>query len=162
MKTHQRPSPKDVLWHSPEFSLEQVHCVFRQGFWLEKCLRTWRFSTSPPELRWIFPRKKRHGSVFSPPQIWRVCHEFPLWKKKIKKNTQTSLGEKKSVTPPGLRLRPPVYNLISREAAVDTELDGVAVPKGTGTLDGDIFWGELWGSLVAVYRLKVRCLKQEA
>ena len=31
-----------------------------------------------------------------------------------------------------LRLRPPVYNLISREAAVDTELDGVAVPKGTG------------------------------
>ena len=24
MKTHQRPSPKDVLWHSPEFSLEQA------------------------------------------------------------------------------------------------------------------------------------------
>ena len=35
----------------------------------------------------------------------------------------------------GLRLRPPVYNLISREAAVDTELDGIAIPKGTGTLD---------------------------
>ena len=35
----------------------------------------------------------------------------------------------------GLRLRPPVYNLISREAAVDTELDGYLIPKGTGTLD---------------------------
>ncbi|CAK9106518.1 Cytochrome P450 4c21 (CYPIVC21) [Durusdinium trenchii] len=31
-----------------------------------------------------------------------------------------------------LRLRPPVYNLITREASVDTELDGVSVPKGTG------------------------------
>lgn len=32
----------------------------------------------------------------------------------------------------GLRLRPPVYNLITREAAEDTELDGVSIPKGTG------------------------------
>lgn len=71
-------------------------------------------------------------------------------KKKIKKNTQTSLGEKNSVTPSGLRLRPPVYNLISREAAVDTELDGVAVPKGTGTLDGDIFWGRALGTFGGV------------
>eukprot|EP00441_Pelagodinium_beii_P033847 CAMPEP_0197639630 /NCGR_PEP_ID=MMETSP1338-20131121/14195_1 /TAXON_ID=43686 ORGANISM="Pelagodinium beii, Strain RCC1491" /NCGR_SAMPLE_ID=MMETSP1338 /ASSEMBLY_ACC=CAM_ASM_000754 /LENGTH=449 /DNA_ID=CAMNT_0043212383 /DNA_START=55 /DNA_END=1400 /DNA_ORIENTATION=- len=32
----------------------------------------------------------------------------------------------------GLRLRPPVYNLITRETAHDTELDGVSIPKGTG------------------------------
>jgi len=31
----------------------------------------------------------------------------------------------------GLRLRPPVYNLLTREAAHDTELDGVMLPKGT-------------------------------
>lgn len=31
----------------------------------------------------------------------------------------------------GLRLRPPVYNLLTRETAYDTELDGVALPKGT-------------------------------
>ncbi|CAJ1329030.1 unnamed protein product [Effrenium voratum] len=31
-----------------------------------------------------------------------------------------------------LRLRPPIYNLLTRDAAHDTELDGVALPKGTG------------------------------
>ena len=54
-------TPLNFLWNK---SSKLGHCVFRQGFWLEKCLRTWRFSTSPPELRWIFPRKKRHGSSF--------------------------------------------------------------------------------------------------
>jgi len=32
----------------------------------------------------------------------------------------------------GLRLRPPVYNLFTREVKKDTELDGVAIPAGTG------------------------------
>jgi len=32
----------------------------------------------------------------------------------------------------GLRVRPPVFNLYTRQAAHDTELDGVFVPKGTG------------------------------
>lgn len=32
----------------------------------------------------------------------------------------------------GLRLRPPVYHLLTREATDDTELDGVLIPKGTG------------------------------
>lgn len=69
----------------------------------------------------------------------------PFGNKKLKNLPKLPSGKKNSVTPPGLRLRPPVYNLISREAAVDTELDGVAVPKGTGTLDGDIFWGRALG-----------------
>lgn len=32
----------------------------------------------------------------------------------------------------GLRLRPPVYNIFTREVTKDTELDGVALPAGTG------------------------------
>jgi len=37
-----------------------------------------------------------------------------------------------AVVSESLRLRPPVYNLITRDAAHDTELDGVTLPKGTG------------------------------
>ena len=152
-------TPLNFLWNKPS-NLD--HCVFRQGFWLEKCLRTWRFSTSPPELRWIFPRKKRHGSVFSPPQIWRVCHEFPIWNKKLKKYPHFLRGKKfqsphqaSDCDHPSTiwsRVKPPwipnwMVWLFRRALAPWTVI---------------FFGGELWGSLVAVYRLKVRCLKQEA
>lgn len=152
-------TPLNFLWNKPS-NLD--HCVFRQGFWLENVSELGVSQHHHQNLGGFFLEKKAWFSFFTTPNLEGLSWIPPLEKKKSKKNTQTSLGEKISVTPPGLRLRPPVYNLISREAAVDTELDGVAVPKGTGTLDGDIFGGEVWGPLVALYRLKVRCLKQEA
>lgn len=75
-------TPLNFLWNKPS-NLD--HCVFRQGFWLEKCLRTWRFSTSPPELRWIFPRKKGMVQFFHHPKFGGFVMNSPFGKKKSKK-----------------------------------------------------------------------------
>eukprot|EP00928_Gymnodinium_smaydae_P086775 TRINITY_DN71205_c0_g1_i1.p1 TRINITY_DN71205_c0_g1~~TRINITY_DN71205_c0_g1_i1.p1 ORF type:complete len:482 (+),score=58.65 TRINITY_DN71205_c0_g1_i1:44-1447(+) len=70
------------------------------------------------------------------PEIQRRCREEALQvmanDTKLDADALDNVPYISAVINEGLRLRPPVYNLITRQAARGTELDGVSIPKGTG------------------------------
>ena len=150
-------TPLNFLWNK---SSKLGHCVFRQGFWLEKCLRTWRFSTSP-ELRWIFRRKKAWLSFFTTPNLEGLSW-IPHLEQKIKKLPTLPSGKKIQ--------SPHQASDCDHPSTIWSRVKPPWIPNWTVWLFRRalapwtviFFGGELWGPLVAVYRLKLRCLKQEA
>ena len=95
---------------------------------------------------WIFFIAGHDTTAISLAWIMYYLAKYPEVQKKAREEAQEILAGRKDPTAEdldnvpylsavineGLRVRPPIFNLYTRQAAQDTELDGVLVPKGTG------------------------------